>query len=213
MVDEAPVLPIATESGEELPDGACPECAAEGTETVFDNKAKLGTHRWNVHRVKGSHPKSKGGREKAAAKKTAGGKTTVNLNVGKRVGKGPENVQKTAQGAESFANLVAAGLVVVGQPVDAAVIAEHAPALGKAVGDLSQYQPWLTKVFAPGDAITGQGAAIAALVLVLASIAVPISVNHGWISSESATKLGVVAAAAASTAEATGTADGDDAAA
>jgi hypothetical protein len=197
--DEAPTLPLATESGDELPPNACPECAAEGLSEAFPSASALGSHRWNAHRVKGSHPSSKGGKEKRRATSTQ--KTTVNLNVGKRSGKGPENVAKTAQGATSFANMVAAGLALGGQAADASVVATHAETWGQAIGDLSQYQPWLVKVFAPSEAITGQGAAWAAVIIASAAIMVPVAVNHGWLAPETAGKLGVVAGAAAEQAQ------------
>jgi hypothetical protein len=187
--DEAPdVFPVADEEGNVLPDLACPECAAEGIVHVSKNKGGLGSHRLRKHGI--------GGTWRGARKPTGKSSGPININVGaRRATKGTkdaEKIAKTAAGATSMLNAVAVGLTFANQPEDAAVVAARAADFGKAIGDLSQYQPILATIFAPGDQLTGEIAAWLALAAVSGSILIPIASRHGWVPDRYAQAFGPV---------------------
>lgn len=197
-MDEAPPLPVADDQGNEMAPNTCPECLAEGTTRSFDKPVRLGAHRRGAHGVAGRADKKKSsaaGEEKAST-------VNVNFSAGKATGKGKDAalIAKTRQGATSFASMVGAGLAVMGAPDDGAIITARAAAWGEAMGDLSQYQPLISKIFAPTGAATGQAAAWAAVLLVTAGMVVPIAANHNLVKPELAATFGVVMTAASTTA-------------
>lgn len=190
MVDEMPqTLPLAGEDGEVLPPNSCPECAAEGTVFTTKTAQALGSHRQKKHGVA----------SKADRKKTSSpGTVNLNVNVPKptsKAGKDAARLAKTAQGAESFANMTAAGLTFINQTDDASIVAANAAAFGAAIGELAIYQPWLSTIFAPGGEMTGEVAAWLGLLAVTGAIVVPIGARHGWIPEKYAAAFGVAVSA------------------
>lgn len=185
-------LPLAGEDGEVLPPNTCPECAAEGIVKTSTTFAGLQNHRSRTHGILGVHTK----KEKPKKGSAAPG-ITLNVNSGKstKASKDADRLAKTAKGAASFANMAAAGLTFVNQPEDAGIVAANAEAFGAAVGELAQYQPWLSTVFAPGGEMTGEVAAWLGLVAVCGAIVVPIGARHGWIPERYAAAFGVAASA------------------
>lgn len=193
-------MELADAEGNETPPNTCPECLEKGITKSFDGDraaTRLGAHRRGAHGIEGSKEK------KAKRERTGPPKVELNLNAPKVTGRGTkdaEKVQRTAQGATSFANMVAMGLVLLNQQEDAADIAGRAAAFGKAAGDLSQYQPILHKIFAPTGEMTGEAAAWIGLALVVAGMVVPIGIRHGWVPEKFGATFGVVTSAGAAVA-------------
>jgi hypothetical protein len=194
--DEMGPLLMADESGESLPPNSCPECAAEGVTNSYKTAGGLGSHRKNAHGVEGKAEHKRPGKSKSS-----GPPRDVNINVNtgaKPKGKNAKDTAKlaqTAKGATSFANFAATGLVLMNQAEDADDIAKNAEAFGAAIGDLAQYQPWLSTVFAPSGEMTGEVAAWLGVTFVVAAMVIPIGARHGWVPEKYAAAFGVAMSA------------------
>lgn len=115
----------------------------------------------------------------------------VNINLGGKAGKGKadQNAAKVTAGATQAAQMVAALIGMGGDMVCANAINEGAVAWGKAMGELSRYQPALVKIFAPTGEATGQVFAWVGVFAATFGMVVPVLVHHGAIRPELAAKI------------------------
>jgi hypothetical protein len=193
VMPDQPIMGLEN-TGEELPENSCPECAEAGIVRAFRRPVNLGAHRKSAHNVKGQGPAGSRKKPKADGPPKVDVSFTVKGN-GTGKGKDAANIARTTKGATSFAKTLAVGLGMMGQGTDAAIIAESAETWGKAIGDLSEYQPVLHKIFAPTGEVTGQAAAWMAVLMVTGGMALPIAANHGVIKVETLAKMGLATGA------------------
>lgn len=184
------------------------ECQVEGCDKQLPARGQAG---WASARMRcdehfvGSKGQGPGERKRKARSDAP----PVDLKIS--LGGGPKgrdvaskNASKVSAGAESMAQTFAALVAMAGDPVCAKAIADGAQAWGKALGDLSVYQPALVKIFAPSGEATGQAFAWIAVMAATAGIAVPILNHHGVISDDIAAKFGMATGVAGGLADAPG---------
>lgn len=148
------------------------EFACDQPECTFstDTKAKIGLHRWNVHKIKAV-------KEKKPPKDKAPTSVNVNLGTPTTTTKDKELAAVEAR-AVQLMQTAAALLLLTGHNDDAGDVAKGADAWGKSVRELAVYEEWLRKL-ASGGEIAGRTMAWINLALITLSIAVPILHRHG----------------------------------
>lgn len=192
-IADPPVIPDAP-TGKQCAEAGCPNVIPGHGEPGFHPARKL----CDEHYVGG-----KGGHRERKAKRspgdTAPGNVDLTVNLGNKGGgktAADKRVLKVTNGATAMAQTFAVMLTVGGDPVCGKAIAEGAEQWGKAIGDLSRYQPILEKIFAPTGEVTGQGMAWLGVIAATCGIVIPVMAHHKLISPDLANKFagGMVAA-------------------
>jgi hypothetical protein len=118
------------------------------------------------------------------------------LELGGNKGKGKDAAAvETAQGATAFMKVLAAGMASSGDLTCATAIAQGAEPWGQAVGELSKYQPFLQKFFAPAGGDSQLGAWLG-FMLTTGAIALPVLAHHGLLPDSLGARMGGVFIAA-----------------
>lgn len=149
-------------------------CAEDGCDTYFESAVQGGHFRkyCDLHQPP---PKSKAGGKKRPAR--APRSVTVNLNTS-RTSKKDGEIAQVRDRALQLANLLAAVLVVSGQPEDGGDVATHAPALADALAAVAEHEAWLRKIAAGGET-SARAMAWLQLSIVMVGLLTPILVRHG----------------------------------
>lgn len=134
----------------------------------------------------GSHPARKycdehfvGANRKAQRKGEKAPQTVINIQSASTKGSAKDKrIADTAAGAAAFMSVIASGLSISGDDVCAAAVQGGAQQWGQAVGELSKYQPALSKFFAPVGGDSQLGAWLGFL-LATGAIALPVMAHHG----------------------------------
>jgi hypothetical protein len=102
---------------------------------------------------------------------------------------GTENaqVQRITKGAAAYFKMAAGGVAMMGDETCADAIAKGIPQMAAAFGELSKYQPWVGKFFAPISA-SDQTAAWLGVAVASAPILIPVLAHHGILPE----KIGVI---------------------
>ncbi len=148
--------------------------------------------------VHSEEPAKAKGRNRKKDKPPAGAGPTVVINTpgGGRPSRADVNVQKVTAGATGMAQMMAGLILMGGDKVCAEAISDGAEQWGKAMGELSRYQPGLVKIFAPTGQATGQAFAWVGVFAATTGLMLPVLVHHGAIKPELAARLtGVMGAA------------------
>lgn len=104
----------------------------------------------------------------------------INVNLGPQPTKGGKKDAELAAveaRAKQLATTIAAVVLLTGNQDDAGDIAAHSDEWAKAVRDLAEYEAWLRKLAAGGEA-AGRATAWINLAIVTASILLPILIRH-----------------------------------
>lgn len=120
-------------------------------------------------------------------------KPPVNVNITPpspgRGTRADASVAKVTAGATGMAQMIAALIAMGGDEVCAKAINDGAANWGKAMGELSRYQPALVKVFAPTGEATGQFFAWVGVFAATMGLTLPVLVHHGAVPPELAAKI------------------------
>lgn len=188
MADEAPTV-LSASPDVDGPVYTGKQCKQEGCLNLLPAKGEPGfagaRRLCDVHFV---GAKSHG--KKPPADPGGGPSVSINLGGGAK-GRSAEDkrVARVTNGATQMAQTVGLLIQLGGDQVCGGAVIARAQAWGKALGDLSRYQPALEKIFAPSGAATGQAFAWIAALAASAGIAIPIMAHHNLISAELAQKF------------------------
>ncbi len=163
-------------------------CAAEGCEVELPTGGK-GEHFRKFCEAHAPPPKRKKGDQQPRS---------INVNLGQpRVSKKDAELEAVENRARQIAQILAALVLLAGQAEDSGDIAKGADQWAKAVRDLSEYEAWLRKIAAGGEA-SARAVAWVQFAVATAAIALPILLRHkilpGNIAEIAATFIGVAEA-------------------
>lgn len=187
--------PILFADNVEVPAGLDPArpCQKEGCDSFVPFGAHMARKYCEAHYV------GAGGKVRdARAKNEKPPKLVVEMGgkASKKTDAKERQAAQTAEGAQAFAMFVATTLAVSGDEVCAGAITAGAPAWSQSVGELSKYQPWLTKFFAPVSGENQLGAWLG-FILATGTMVLPVLAHHNLLPASVGAKLGGVYVAAA----------------
>lgn len=103
---------------------------------------------------------------------------SINVNLGQpRVNKKDAELEAVENRAKQIAQILAALVLLAGQPEDSADIARGSAQWAEAVRDLSEYEAWLRKIAAGGES-SARAVAWVKFAVATAAIALPILLRH-----------------------------------
>jgi hypothetical protein len=119
-------------------------------------------------------------------------------------------VAKVTAGATGMMQTIGMLMAMAGDAQCSEAVMAGAANWGKAMGELSRYQPGLVKVFAPTGEATGQAFAWVGVFAATVGVMTPVLVHHGAIKPELALKITGGITAASTTAETMANASGTE---
>lgn len=137
-------------------------------------------------------PKSSGGK-RGRPKRDVPPKIDFTVNLGAKpttkAAKAQAEKDRIEKAASTLFGLVAVGVSTIGDEVCASALSQGAPALAKALADLSEFQPMIAKIFTP---VSGSEQASAWLGVGLATlpIVIPVLAHHNMLPKSVASVIG-----------------------
>jgi hypothetical protein len=190
LIDPDPAYDVIVYSGKVCNVEGCEHrCPAKGEPGYASARVKCDEH------YVGS---KKAGSKKHPRDDAAPMDVSINLGTGSKGSTvADKKVAKVTAGATQMVQTVGAIMFAMGNQADGVVVLNGAEAWGKAIGDLSRYQPMLEKIFAPAGEMTGQALAWVAVMAATAGIVIPVLHNHGLVSDTLAATFGATTIAMA----------------
>jgi hypothetical protein len=142
----------------------------------FTRKDRLNTHRKAKHNA---GPVAPGpiGRPPGGSKDTAPGSVKIQIG-GNRPGKVTADRAKVEAAASQLVTMVAGAVLLAGQPADAMDLQSKAEAWATSVGELSEYEKWIAKLFTATDD-AGRLMAWLGFIMATGGLVMPIMLRHG----------------------------------
>ncbi len=166
-------------------------------EDECENFLPLDAHRFQryceVH-ARPARPKP-GANKRTRTRRDAPPKVVIDLGQRGAKASSPQT-KKVENGAKAALGLIGVGVTMMGDQVCGSAIAAGAADFGKALGELSKYQPIIAKIFAPASA-SDQAAAWLTVGMATLPILIPVLAHHKLLPAQVGMLLGGVAHAAA----------------
>lgn len=149
-------------------------CAQNGCDRSFDATGAGGHFRKYCDDHQPPKKAAKGKRKPPADKPP----TSINVNLGNKAKSKDKELDAVEDRARQLVQVLAALVLLAGQPEDAADIERGAPALSKSLRELAEYEDWLRKLAQGGDT-TGRAMAWIQFAVALIGMLMPILLRHG----------------------------------